>query len=103
VLRNCLHLTGFCTFFASLCTRFATSIIVFATLGSTSVATFHAQSAQFIRELRISGAQAGAKGANVCTITTDFNAAFMSCHGATHRTTFFTFNHASQARINTTF
>lgn len=99
---HCLHFAGFCTFFTSCRTRLATigMVGVFATFCGTSLATFHAQSAQFIRELRISGTQTGAKRTNVGTIPTDFNAAFVSCHRATHRATFFTFNHARQASIN---
>ena len=102
---NCLHFARFRTFFTGFRTRFAAIGVVgvFTTFFSTSVTAFHAQSAQFIRELRISGTQTGAKGANVRTIPTDFNARFMSCHRGTHGATFFTFNHASQARINAVF
>ena len=76
---------------------------MFAAFGGASLAAFHAKGAERVRKLRIAGAQTGAKGADIGTITADFDAVFMPRHGTAHGATLLALNETGQTRFNTTF
>lgn len=98
-----LHLAGFGAFLASLGTSLAASVVVFFTLGSASLAVFHAKGTECVRKLRIAGAQPGTKGADVSAVAANLDAVFMSWHGTTQGATLFAFYQTGQTRVNTIF